>query len=333
MITVMKAGLQDTIQDLGRYGYQKFGVIVGGVMDPYSHRIANLLVGNEEHMATLEMTLVGPHLLMEQDLVIAICGGDLQPSIDGERVPMWKPVFVQKGSVVKFGAALAGSRAYLAVAGGFDVPDVLNSRTTYLKARIGGYEGRALKKADKLATGKPLGIGAFVYKRLQTSEVSLPFRSTDWKIASKLLPNLSKHYEIRVMRGRQYDLFTEESQQRFWQEPFTVSSQSDRMGYRMSGPTLTLKVSAELVSEAVTYGSIQVPSDGNPIILAADKQTTGGYPKIGQIASVNFTKLAQAKAGDQLTFTEVTIEQSQLLVAMQEMSLKALRAAIENKFR
>lgn len=333
MITVMKAGLQDTIQDLGRYGYQKFGVIVGGVMDPYSHRIANLLVGNEEHEATLEMTLVGPHLLMEQDVVIAICGGDLQPSIDGERVPMWKPVFIRKGSIVKFGAAHAGSRAYMAVAGGIDVPVVLNSRSTYMKAGIGGYEGRALTKADRLKTGKPLGIAALIFKRLQPSRESITYQSSDWKIASKLLPNLSKHYEIRVMRGRQYDLFTEESQQRFWQEPFTVSSQSDRMGYRMSGPTLSLQVAAELVSEAVTYGSIQVPSDGNPIILAADKQTTGGYPKIGQIASVNFTKLAQAKAGDRLSFTEVTIEQSQQLVTKQEKSLKALRAAIENKFR
>lgn len=331
MITVMKSGLQDTIQDTGRKGYQKFGVVVGGAMDPFSHRVANLLVGNEGQEATLEMTLVGPRLLFEQDAVISICGGNLQPKIAGVPVPMWKPVFIRKGSELAFGAAIAGSRAYLAVAGGIDVPVVMNSRSTYVKAKIGGFHGRALRIGDILQVANPTGVSASIKQRLETNEED--FRAADWQIAAKLLPNLSNRYVIRVMRGRQYVLFDEQNQTDFWNEPFTVSSLSDRMGYRINGPALKLKEQTEMISEAVTYGSIQVPADGNPIILAADRQTTGGYPKIGQISSINFTKLAQAKAGEQLTFNEVTIMESQRLMAMQEMNLKELRAAILTKFR
>lgn len=327
----MKSGLQDTIQDAGRKGYQKFGVVVSGAMDPFSYRVANLLVGNEGQEATLEITLVGPRLLFEQDAVISVCGGDLQPKIAGVSVPMWKPVFIRKGSELAFGAAIAGSRAYLAVAGGIDVPVVMNSRSTYVKAKIGGFHGRALQTGDLLSIANPTGVSAAIKQRLGTNEEA--FRAADWLIAAKLLPNLSNRYVIRVMRGRQYDLFDGQSQNGFWNEPFTVSSLSDRMGYRINGPALKLKEQTEMISEAVTYGSIQVPTDGNPIILAADRQTTGGYPKIGQISSINFTKLAQAKAGDQLTFNEVTIIESQKLMAMQEMNLKELRAYISTKFR
>ena len=331
MITVMKSGLQDTIQDAGRTGYQKFGVVVGGAMDSFSHRVANLLVGNEGPEATVEMSLVGPRLLFEQDAVISICGGNLQPEIADIPVPMWKPVFIRKGSELVFGAAVAGSRAYLAVAGGIDVPVIMNSRSTYVKAKIGGLEGRALRKGDVLLFANPTGISACMKKQLKTQKDS--FRAPDWQIATKLLPNLSDRYVIRVMRGRQYELFDGQSQNDFWHEPFTVSSLSDRMGYRINGPTLKVREKAEMISEAVTYGSIQVPADGNPIILAADRQTTGGYPKIGQVSSINFTKLAQAKAGDQLTFNEVTITASQKLMAIQEKNLKELRAAILTKFR
>ncbi|MCG7343164.1 biotin-dependent carboxyltransferase family protein [Sporosarcina sp. ACRSL] len=330
MIEVRKPGLHDTVQDLGRYGYQKFGVVAGGAMDPFSHRVANLLVGNKETEATLEMTLVGPHLLFKEDALIAICGGDLAPAIEGIAVPMWKSVFIRKGSELRFGAAKAGGRAYLSVAGGFDMPVVLGSRSTYVKARLGGLNGRAVGKGDVLHVGPPTMYSVAMEEKLASDE---PFQAADWQVARHLLPRLSNHSEIRVMQGRQYELFDEESHYKFWNESFTVSSQSDRMGYRISGPILQLKEPMEMVSEAVTYGSIQVPADGNPIILAADRQTTGGYPKIGQLASVDSTKLAQAKAGDRLSFKEVTIEESQRLFAKQEMNLKELRAAIRNKCR
>ncbi|MFS0690707.1 hypothetical protein AB1K89_15840 [Sporosarcina sp. 179-K 8C2 HS] len=189
-------------------------------------------------------------------------------------------------------------------------------------------EGRALRKGDVLqvTSGDSMTIKEIIAS-------GKPFHAADWQIAPKLLPSLSNHYEIKVIRGRQYELFDEESRHRFWNEPFTVSSQSDRMGYRISGSALQLKEPVEMISEAVTYGTIQVPPDGNPIVLAADRQTTGGYPKIGQMSSIDFTKLAQAKAGDLLSFKEVTIEQSQRLFVEQEMNLNALRAAIRFKFR
>lgn len=327
---VTNPGLHDTIQDLGRFGYQKFGVVVGGAMDPFSHRVANMLVGNEEKAATLEMTLIGPRLLFTKDQLVAICGGNFEPTIEGLPVPMWRPVFIQKGSELCFGAAKAGSRAYLAVAGGFDVPIVLGSRSTYVKAGLGGFDGRTLLKGDVLHVGPASVLSQVIVEKLA---ISMPFQATDWQVASKLLPKLSNHYEIRVIRGSQYELFDTDSHQKFWNEPFTVSSQSDRMGYRINGPTLQLKEPIEMISEAVTYGAIQVPADGNPIILAADRQTTGGYPKIGQLSSIDFTKLAQAKPGDRLSFKEVTIEESQRLVAKQEMHLKELRAAIQDKVR
>ena len=330
MITVIKPGLLDTIQDVGRYGYQKFGVVAGGVMDPFSHRVANMLVGNEETAATLEITLIGPSLLFEEDAVIAICGGDLAPMMADMPVPMWKPVFIQKGSELKFGAAKAGCRAYLAVAGGIDVPEVLGSRSTYVKAGIGGLEGRSLTKGDVLRVAAANPLGEMMKNGLASRA---PIHAADWQITSKLLPDLLTHQEIRVIRGKQYELFDEESRHLFWNESFTISSKSDRMGYRISGPTLQLKESEEMISEAVTYGSIQVPADGNPIILAADRQTTGGYPKIGQLSSIDLPKLAQVKPGDQLSFKEVTIEESQRLFIEQEMGLKVLRTAIRNRFR
>ncbi|MDN4606433.1 biotin-dependent carboxyltransferase family protein [Sporosarcina highlanderae] len=330
MITVIKQGLHDTVQDLGRYGYQRFGVVAGGAMDPFSHRVTNMLVGNEEAVATLELTLVGPHLLFEEDALITIGGGDLTPMVADEPVPMWKPVLIRKGSELRFGAARAGCRAYLAVAGGFDIPEVLGSRSTYVKAGLGGLDGRALRKEDILRFNSSSRLAEVMKGKLVSG---LPLRAADWQITPKLLPNLSGHYEILVMRGMQYELFDEESRHHFWNESFTVSSQSDRMGYRINGPTLRLRESIEMVSEAVTYGSIQVPADGNPIILAADRQTTGGYPKVGQISSVDFAKLAQAKAGDQLSFKEVTIEESQRLFIKQEMDLRVLRAAIRNRLR
>jgi antagonist of KipI len=330
VIEITKPGLYDTIQDLGRFGYQKFGVVVGGAMDSFSHRVANMLVGNEDTAASIEMTLVGPRLLFKEDALIAICGGDLAPTIEGIHVPMWRQIFIRKGSELRFAAAKAGSRAYLSVAGGFDVPAVLGSRSTYVKAGLGGFDGRTLQKGDVLHVGSASVLSQVLVQKLATS---MPFQAADWQVAPKLLPKLSKHYEIRVIPGRQYELFNEDSRQKFWSEQFIVSSQSDRMGYRINGPALRLKEPKEMVSEAVTYGSIQVPSDGNPIILAADRQTTGGYPKIGQLSSIDFTKLAQAKAGDQLSFKEVTIEESQQLCEKQEMNLKELHAAIESKFR
>ncbi|WP_261391627.1 biotin-dependent carboxyltransferase family protein [Cytobacillus firmus] len=333
MIKVLKPGLLSSIQDLGRTGYQKFGVIASGAMDPFSHRMANLLSGNEENDPALEITMMGPILTFEEDTLISICGGDLSPSINGQPIRTWRSVFVKKGSELKFGGCQKGCRAYLAVYGGFAVPEVMNSKSTYLRAGIGGFKGRALKAGDVLETGKPslqsLKMNDFLSKQL----LDKAFVENDWGIASKLIPETVGNPEIRITRGRQFDLFTHESRIQLFNHAFEVTAQSDRMGYRLKGPSLALSEHAEQISEAVNFGSIQVPPDGNPIVLLADRQTTGGYPKIGQVAAVDLPLLAQAKPGDALRFAEISNEQAQQLLIKREMKLKELKQGIFLKTR
>ncbi|WP_264193778.1 biotin-dependent carboxyltransferase family protein [Cytobacillus firmus] len=333
MIKVLKPGLLSSIQDLGRTGYQKFGVIASGAMDPFSHRMANLLSGNEENDPALEITMMGPTLTFEEDTLISICGGDLSPSINGQPIRTWRSVFVKKGSELKFGGCQKGCRAYLAVSGGFDVPEVMNSKSTYLRAGIGGFKGRALKAGDVLETGKPslqsLKMKDFLSKQL----LDKAFVENDWGIASKLIPETVGNPEIRITRGRQFDLFTHESRIQLFNHAFEVTAQSDRMGYRLKGSVLALSEHAEQISEAVNFGSIQVPPDGNPIVLLADRQTTGGYPKIGQVAAIDLPLLAQAKPGDALRFAEISNEQAQQLLIKREMKLKELKQGIFLKTR
>ncbi|URM34978.1 biotin-dependent carboxyltransferase family protein [Cytobacillus firmus] len=330
---VLKPGLLSSIQDLGRTGYQKFGVIASGAMDPFSHRMANLLSGNEENDPALEITMMGPTLTFEEDTLISICGGDLSPLINGQPIRTWRSIFVKKGSELKFGGCQKGCRAYLAVSGGFSVPEVMNSRSTYLRAGIGGFKGRALKAGDVLETGKPslqsLKMADYLSKQLHDKT----FVENDWGIASKLIPETIGNPEIRITRGRQFDLFTHESRIQLFNHAFEVTAQSDRMGYRLKGTSLALSEHAEQISEAVNFGSIQVPPDGNPIVLLADRQTTGGYPKIGQVAAVDLPLLAQAKPGDALRFKEISNGQAQQLLIKRELKLKELKQGISLKTR
>ena len=317
MLKIIKSGMQTTVQDLGRYGFQKYGVIASGVMDPFAHRIANVLAGNEENAATLEITLVGPVIQFSEDACIALCGGNLSPKINDQEVGMWRTVAVQKGDTLTFGSPRNGCRSYLAVSGGLAVPEVMNTRSTYLRAGIGGFQGRALKAGDEIE------LNPFPVDR--TVAIS---REMDW-----LVPPLrySNSPVIRMMEGRQFHLFNEFSKQHIFTESFSVSSHSDRMGYRLEGSPLLLEKSSEMISEAVAFGSIQVPSDGNPIVLLADRQTTGGYPKIGQIASVDLPLISQLKPGDQLSFRKISLEESQALYIGQEQQIQQIKAGIQLK--
>ncbi|NSL50833.1 5-oxoprolinase subunit C family protein [Calidifontibacillus erzurumensis] len=331
MISVIKPGLLTTIQDLGRSGYQKFGVVASGVMDPLAHRIANLLVGNDENAATMEITLLGPTLLFHKDALIAICGADLSPTINGKPIRLWRTVFVKSGSMLKFGRAVKGCRAYLSVAGGFLVPTVMNSKSTYLRSKIGGFFGRAFQAGDKIPFGSPS-------KRSQKMITFLMERITDdfienkWTISLDLISYQNNSKKIRILRGRHCDLFTEESKEIFFKECFEVTPQSDRMGYRLNGPKLVLSNYTEIISEAVTFGTIQVPADGNPIILMADRQTTGGYPIIGQVITVDLPLLAQAKPGDCLHFEEISLEEAHVLYLNRERKVRIMKQGIAFKF-
>ncbi|WP_043929776.1 biotin-dependent carboxyltransferase family protein [Bacillus sp. EB01] len=333
MITVVKPGLLTSVQDLGRYGFQKYGVIASGVMDQIAHRIANILVGNEDNEPTLEITLLGPILRFEKDCLISICGGDLSPSINGLPVRTWRTIFVKGGSELRFGPAVTGTRVYLAVAGGITVPEVMNSKSTYLRAGIGGYQGRALQQGDVIRLTTPGDLSTAMMEYLEGQTGNKPFAEMDWSISSTLIPIHRKDMPIRVIKGKQFHLFDEESKRKIFSDRFEVSPQSDRMGYRLKGPQLRLEIPEELISEAVSFGSIQVPAEGNPIVLLADRQTTGGYPKIGQIATVDLPLIAQAKPGDYISFKHVTHKEAQLLFLEREENLKQLKNGILLKFK
>ncbi|HHY74308.1 MAG TPA: biotin-dependent carboxyltransferase family protein [Bacillus bacterium] len=331
MITIKKGGLLTTVQDLGRYGYQKYGVVTSGAMDQLAHRIANLLVGNEEYLPTLEITLIGPTILFHEDTLIAICGANLSPTINDKAVRLWRTVLIKKGSELKFVKCKKGCRAYLAVAGGFSIPTVLKSKSTYLRAGFGGFKGSTLNMGDHLFFEKPSKLSTDMMAKLLERN-SNEFVEEKWSVSSQFISIYNEYIPIRVIKGRQYHLFTKESQQQFFKEKFEVTPQSDRMGYRLRGPSLTLKNREEMISEAVGLGTIQVPADGNPIILLADRQTIGGYPKIADVVTVDIPLLAQAKPKDFIQFIEISHEEAQLLYIERERLLLQIKHGIKHKY-
>lgn len=330
-INVLKAGLLTTVQDLGRYGYQKYGVIVSGAMDANSSRLANLLVDNGLDAAVLEITIAGPTIEFQEDALIAISGADMSPEIDGESVQMNKSVWVKKASVLQFKSAQSGCRTYMAIAGGVDVSLVMESRSTYLRAGIGGFNGRALQKEDSLPIGSPSSYASKLMNQMQKQSYGKSFLEMDWGVSLNSIPDNRDGSVIRITKGRQLQWFTEESRTLFLSEPFTVSTQSDRMGYRLNGPGLSLEKHKDLLSEAVAFGTIQVPPDGNPIVLMADRQTTGGYPKIGQVITADLPVMAQLKPGDSIYFKEINHSEAEALLMENEKHFEQLRVSINLK--
>lgn len=325
---VIQPGVCTTVQDLGRYGFQQHGVIVGGAMDPLAMRVANMLVGNRQGDAVLELTLKGPSLLLQKDLLLAVCGGDFAPTVDGKRIAPNRPVYVKRGSTLQFSHAKQGCRAYLAVAGGFDVPMLMDSRSTNFRSGFGGFEGRMLKAKDVLPTRPPGEYSRHLACKYADAAGENAFSQADWHVPRSLFPYIQEPV-VRVIRGEQYSGFSTESRERFWEEPFRVTPQSDRMGYRLDGPPLTLSSPLEMTSEAVTAGTIQVPPSGQPIVLLADRQTIGGYPKIGYVATVDLPIFAQLKPGDVVRFREVSVGEAQHALYARERELKQLQVAME----
>lgn len=325
-IEIKHPGLLTTIQDIGRFGYQKYGVIVSGAMDSLSLRIANLLVGNDEHEATLEITLYGTTIKFNQDHLIAITGGNLQPTVDNEPVFMWRPTLVKKGSILKFNGAKAGCRAYVSIAGGFLIPKQLGSKSTYLKANLGGFKGRALQKGDTIKCGNKSDIALALIEQMPETKHYFP-----WSVIYHAWFSFQKTETIRILKGSEYERFDKASKQRLVKTSYTISPQADRMGYQLKGEKLSLTEPFELLSEAVTYGTVQVPSDGMPIILMADRQTTGGYPKIAQVISADLPKLAQMQPHQKIIFKIVSQEKAERELLIQEEKLKQLSIGIQTK--
>ncbi|MGP4060775.1 biotin-dependent carboxyltransferase family protein [Halobacillus sp. H74] len=330
MIRILKSGLLTSIQDLGRYGYQKHGIIASGVMDSVAHRIANFLVNNASNTPTLEITLMGPVIEFQEDTLISICGGELSPMIDGEHVNMWKLIYVRKGSELRFGQPKQGFRAYLAIAGGFDVPRVMNSASTYMRAAVGGFQGRMLEKGDEIPVYPDTDLSG-IFQSLSSKIRKDSFIEAPWFVAPEITSYTKTNEPIRIMRGREFELFDDASQNNFMKNTFKIDPKSDRMGYRLKGTTLSLKEKKEIVSEAVTFGTVQVPPEGNPIILLADRQTTGGYPKIGQVASVDLPRIAQMKPGENMTFRHISHAEAQHLYLKRENQLRQLKRGIHSK--
>ncbi len=326
-LNIIRPGLMTTLQDTGRHGYQKIGVIPSGAMDLYSLRLANILVGNDENEAALEITLTGPTIEFTADVLIAITGGDFQPVIDGQKVPMLRPVAVKAGAILRFGSSRIGCRAYLAVAGGYDVPPVMGSKSTYLRAGFGGMDGRALRSGDMLNTKEPGEYGTKMMFNL-LSRGAHSFAHAKWGISMVHTTKDRLRRPIRVTAGLQYDAFTEKAKYDFFGTDFLITTQSDRMGYRLNGPKLELKAPLEMISEVAGLGTIQVPPNGMPIILMADHQTTAGYPVIGQVALVDVARVAQLKPGDRMYFRFISNEEGERLFIEMEQCMENIKIAV-----
>lgn len=327
-IEVVKPGVLSTLQDLGRVGFQRFGVPACGVMDEWSHRIANVLVGNPEYEATLEITLMGPSLRFAEPALIAITGADLSPCVGEHAIPQGTPVLVRAGSQLDFGRRVAGVRAYLAVHGGFAVAPVMDSKSTYLRGAFGGFDGRALRKGDALPVAASGAEEAFMQLAAKLRAGTLPFVTFD-DAPKAPAPSGGSPTAVRVIAGQQWGAFTPQAQQSLCVAEFRLSPQSDRMGFRFEGPKLALTEPLEMISDAVAFGTLQVPPDGNPIVLMADRQTTGGYPKIASVASVDLPVLAQMAPQQALRFTLISLEEAQRLYLARERAITDIGQQVE----
>lgn len=308
----MKPGALSTLQDLGRTGFQHFGVPVCGAMDAWSHRLANRLVGNVDDEATIEITWMGPSLKFDRPVLVAITGADLSPRIGGRPLPRRGPLLVAGGARLDFGHRQNGVRSYLAVRGGFAVPRVMGSRSTYLRGSFGGFDGRALRQGDVLRLVNDDGRHA-PGLAMRWREGDVGFSTPDVARDIAPLPSDDAPLTVRIVRDRHWTLFTADAQRALVEQPFRLSAQSDRMGFRLEGTILDLQRPADLLSEAVAFGTMQVPPDGNPIVLMADRQTTGGYPKIAAVASADLPMLAQAAPGRTVRFATITLAEAQRL--------------------
>lgn len=303
---ILDAGLLTTVQDLGRYGFQRYGVSASGVMDEFSAKIANKLVNNEIGEAVLETTLKGVQIEFLKETAVAITGGNCDVTLNGNKIELWKSYFVSKGDILKMGLCKSGLRNYLAFSGGIDVPVIMNSKSTNLKAKVGGFNGRKLMNGDILSVG--------------SNNLSYPLTLNKYYI-----PKYEKDIKVGVILGQQDDYFTEAGIKTFFNEVYTVTQESDRMGIRLSsvsGATIEHKNGADIISDGITFGAIQVPGSGQPIVMMADRQTTGGYTKIGNIISADLPKLAQATPGTKVRFVRYTLEQAVQAIKNNETVIK-----------
>ncbi|MCK0207379.1 biotin-dependent carboxyltransferase family protein [Starkeya koreensis] len=307
-LVIERPGLFSTLQDAGRFGYQRFGISASGAMDPFALALANALVGNPRGMAAVELTMLGLSATVEGGpLRLALAGADMALTIDGRPAEGWRAYALQPGARIEIGPARAGMRAYLAIAGGFAVPPTLGSLSTHSRSGIGGLEGRALRAGDRLAlNGAPAG-----------PLLALP---PSHRPAAR--------GPFRVLLGPQDDHFTPEGVATFLSSDYRVSDKADRMGAQLDGPQIAHRDGFNIVSDGIVNGAIQVPGHGRPVVLLADRQTTGGYPKIATVIGPDLWRLGQARPGDVLRLSAVTAEEAEAASRAHEAELAALIAAM-----
>lgn len=295
MIEIQEPGPQTTVQDLGRHGQLRYGIPPSGPMDAFAFVLANRLAGNADAAAALECTLTGPRFRVDAPCAIAVTGADMPVAVNGESVANWSTLLLAAGDMVKVGAARSGLRGYVAFCGGLDVPLRLGSRSTYLRGRLGGLEGRALRKGDRLATlpaARP---------RVRT-------------VPRDACPVYAAETCVRVMLGPQADRFTPAGIETFLRSSYTLQPQSDRMGARFQGSRIEHVRGHDIVSDGIALGSVQVPGDGQPIVLLVDRQSTGGYTKAATVCSFDIGRIAQLRPGQTLRFEAVEIAQAHALL-------------------
>jgi antagonist of KipI len=315
-IKILKAGILDTIQDNGRYGYQHLGINPGGAMDKFAATIANLLVDNEPDNAVIELHFPAPVFLFQKPGLVALSGADFLASINGEPVPVNCPLWVNKNSILHFQTPVSGARVYLAVHGGLQLSPWLGSFSTHTKAAIGGINGRALKKDDELS-----------FKENNFSPVlsEKEFFILPWKADNDWEKN--NRGELLILPGHEWNRLTASGRENFFMTSFMITRQSDRMGYRLNNIPLTVMTKEEIISSGVSAGTIQLLPDGKLIILMADHQATGGYPRLAHVISAHHSRLAQMKAGDKLHFKMTNQQTAEALFIKQQQHLQQLKNA------
>jgi antagonist of KipI len=304
-VSIIRAGMLTTVQDLGRRGHLSEGVPLGGAADPFALRVANLLVGNPEDAPALEITLIGPDLEFAEAAWVAVCGA----RFDG--MPAWRPLRVEAGGRLRFGRRVHGCRAYLSISGGIDVEPVLGGRGTFLAAGLGGFHGRALRDGDVVRILPPARHPA-----------------GHWSIDERVLPRYSQEPTVRVVPGAH----AMEYGTALFSGRFGVTPNCDRMGIRLGGPQLERSGRGDIVSAAVAPGTVQVPPDGHPIVLMADAQTLGGYPRVAHAVGVDMPLLAQLAPGDGVRFVASSVPEAHALAHAQEHRLALLRHGLAGKF-
>jgi antagonist of KipI len=310
---VVRPGLLTTVQDRGRWGFQSRGVPVAGPMDPRAHRLANALAGNDAGAATLEITLIGPEITFEDDRLVAVAGADFLLTLNDRALSVNRGFAVAAGSRLRFGARARGSRAYLAVAGGIVVAPALGSRATHLVSRMGGLNGRALMAGDRVPLGAVKSVTALKGEPRSASELlRMPHEG---------------HATVRVLAGPDHDRFLDRAFEALQSAPYTIATDSDRMGYRLHGPQLRHRSDANIISDATPLGALQVPASEQPLLLMADRQTTGGYPKLATVISADIGIAGQLGPGDRISFKVCSRKDAIAALIAEERGMMAVERA------